>query len=105
MSADIRRYQFTKAVPTVEIESTLALALISTECLHGEAQVRLDAAHVMDPDTNVCVIDTATLVGRDLACLFTGFAAREFGPDAFQVERVNCDPMLSGGRESAVARC
>ena len=34
-----------------------------------------------------CVIDSSTAVGRDLNKLFVGFLQREFGEDAFHVER------------------
>ena len=56
--------------------------------LHGESQVRLDAAHAVDADQRSCVIDASTQVGRDINRLFTGFVLREFGPDSFRVHLV-----------------
>lgn len=87
MTADIYRYSFGPSVPFEEVEASLVLALMATESLHGQAQVRLDAAHAADKRT--CVIDASTPVGRDLNCLFIGFISREFGEDSFQVERVD----------------
>lgn len=82
------RYQFAAAVPGDEIEATLLLSVVAAESLHGETLVRLDGVYAFDPAARGCVIDTGTPVGRDLNRLFAGFAAREFGPSAFRVDRV-----------------
>jgi hypothetical protein len=89
MSRELYRYTFKPDVPLEDIEASLLLAVLSAESLHGEAEVRLDAAHVFDPERNVCVIDASTPVGQDLNRLFVGFVTREFGADVFEVERVN----------------
>ena len=89
MSSEIYRYNFVPALPLEDIEASLVLAIMSAESLHGEAQVRLDAAHFFDSDQRTCVIDASTPVGRDVNRLFVGFVSREFGEDAFRVERVN----------------
>ncbi len=89
MNKELYRYTFPPHVPLEEIEATLLLALWGAESLHGETQVRLDAAHFLDRDRRACVIDAATPVGRDVNRLFVGFVQREFGSDAFRVERVN----------------
>jgi len=91
MSRELYRYTFAPEVPPEEVEATLLLALFAVESLHGEAQVRLDAAHALDPDRRGCILDAATPVGRDLNRVFVGFLQREFGPDAFQVERVGAE--------------
>ncbi len=88
MSTEIYRYDFEEVVPTEEIEASLLLAVWSCEALHGEAQVRLDAAHFLDVAERQCVIDANTPVGRDLNKLFVGFLRREFGEDIFQVNRI-----------------
>ena len=89
MSAEIYRYQFATGVPARDIEETLHLAVLAAECLHGEARVRLDASYCMDADKRACVIDGGTEVGRDTCRIFTGFAMKEFGQDAFKVERLS----------------
>jgi hypothetical protein len=89
MGKELYRYSFEPDVPPEDIESSLLLAILATESLHGEAQVRLDAGHVFDPTKRVCVIDANTPVGRDFNLIFVGFLRREFGEDAFRVERVN----------------
>lgn len=89
MTKELYRYAFTPDAPIEEVEASLLLAILATESLHGESQVRLDAAHYFDPAKRACAIDAGTPVGRDLNRLFTGFMGREFGPDAFTVERVH----------------
>lgn len=82
------RYTFGQEVPLDDVEATIVLAILTTESLHGADQVRLDAAHFFDRDKRACVIDADTCVGKDFNRLFLGFVRREFGDDAFRVERV-----------------
>ena len=89
MRNEMYRYEFQSDAPLEEIEEALLLAILATESLHGEAQVRLDAAHYLDPAKHACIIDGSTAVGRDINRLFTGFLAREFGRDAFKVKHVD----------------
>jgi hypothetical protein len=89
MTKELYRYAFTPAVPIEEVEASLLLAIMATESLYGEAQTRLDAAHYLDPIKRACVIDAGTPVGRDLNRLFSGFLSREFGAEAFDVERAD----------------
>lgn len=89
MPRELYRYTFTGDIPLEEIEASLLLAVLATESLHGESQARLDISHFLDTDRRACVIDAGTAAGRDFNRLFVGFLRREFGEDAFQVERVN----------------
>ncbi|HEY7312936.1 MAG TPA: hypothetical protein VH643_26465 [Gemmataceae bacterium] len=102
MSQTFYRYLFAAEVPLEEIEATVLLALFAAESLHGEAQVRLDAAHQLDKEQRTCTIDATTPVGQDFNRLFTGFLSREFGPDAFRVERA-ADSAAGRSREVAAA--
>ncbi len=88
MTKELYRYAFSPGVPIEEVEASLLLAVLATSSLHGEAQTRLDAAHYLDTAERACVIDAGTPVGRDLNRLFTGFLTREFGAEAFFVERI-----------------
>jgi len=92
MSAEVYRYTFASSVPFEEVEASLVLAIMATESLHGQSQVRLDAAHAIDTEKLSCAIDASTPVGRDLNRLLIGFISREFGPDSFDVERVDSAP-------------
>jgi hypothetical protein len=94
MNSPVYHYLFLGPVPIEEIEVSLLLAVLATESLHGEAQVRLDACHVFDAEQRRCVIDATTQVGRDLNRLFVGFLRREFGEEAFKVERLEAMPRL-----------
>jgi hypothetical protein len=89
MTQQLFRYSFQHDIPIEKIEATLVLAVLATESLHGEPEVRLDAAHFFDTDRRICVIDASTDVGRDLNRLLTGFLTREFGEDSFQLDRVD----------------
>ncbi|HEY8506669.1 MAG TPA: hypothetical protein VIL46_18950 [Gemmataceae bacterium] len=89
MARVLYRYTFGPEVPVEEAEASLLLAILAAEGLHGEAEVRLDGAHYFDPGGRRCVIAADTRVGMDLNKLFVGFLRREFGEDAFQVERVD----------------
>ena len=88
MPKEVYRYTFKPNTSLEDLEASLLLAILATESLHGEAQVRLDAAHAVDVEKRSCVVDASTPVGRDLNRLFTGFVSREFGADAFNVERI-----------------
>lgn len=89
MGRDVYKYVFESSIDVTDVEASLLLALLAAESLHGEAQVRLDAAHFLDPAKRACIIDAGTPVGRDVNRLFVGFVTREFGEDAFQVERLD----------------
>ena len=97
MSKEVYSYRFNRDCPAREVEETLHLAVIAVESLHGQSRVRLDASYCMDSEQCGCVIDASTEVGRHIVRIFTGFAIREFGEEAFKVSRV--------GSEAAHARC
>lgn len=92
MTKEIYRYRTFPDVPFEEVEAALLLALLGCEGLHGEAQVRLDAAHFLDVEKRSLVIDAGTEVGRDLNRLFVNFLRRELGETSFTVERISTRP-------------
>lgn len=89
MSTCKYRYDFSTNVPIEDVEASLVLAILGVEALHGEAQVKLSAAHYIDAAERMCVIDAGDAVGQDLNRLFAGYARREFGPEAFRVKRLD----------------
>lgn len=89
MKRDIYRYNFSDDVPFRDVEESLLLAVLATESLHGRSLVRLDASFCLDEKKRACVVDAGTEVGRHIARIFTGFLTREFGEEAFKVERVD----------------
>ena len=88
MNRDLYRYHFKATVPLRDVEASLLLAVLATESLHGRALVRLDASFCLNTHKRSCVLDAATDVGRAIARIFTGFLTREFGEEAFKVERI-----------------
>ena len=89
MRTRVYRYDFNSSVSMEEVESSLLLAILSVESLHGETDVQLNAAHFLDPHQRSCIVDAESDVGRDLNRLFAGFLRREFGSDQFRVRRVD----------------
>lgn len=102
MNKHLFKYTFDPSVPIEDVEGSLVLAILAAEALHGQSQVRLDAAHAMDLKRRICVIDAGTEVGQDLNRLFVGFLAREFGEDSFHVERVP-SKVKPGGTDKKIA--
>jgi hypothetical protein len=101
MAPAVYRYQFEPDVPLGEVEHTLVLCLLAVQYLHGEAAARLTVGHHFDRRRRACVVDGRTPEGRDLAKLFTGFLAREFGSDRFRVEPARERPAAPDrGRDS-----
>jgi len=88
MNRELYRYNFNSKVPFRDVEESLLLAVLASESLHGRALVRLDASFCLDSKKRSCVVDAATDVGRAIARIFTGFLSREFGEEAFKIERV-----------------
>jgi hypothetical protein len=89
MSPEVYRYVFSQGVPFADVLSTLNLAIIAVESLHGESRSRLDARFTDDATKRAVVIDASTVVGQALNEVFVGYARREFGEDSFRVERIN----------------
>jgi hypothetical protein len=97
MVSNVYRYVFTEHIPFGEVEDTLQLALITLESLHGEVRVRLDARYAVEESKRACVIDASTEVGQQLNEIFLGYLRREFDDDAFEVKRVESEPMAMAG--------
>lgn len=85
----VYRYVFDSGVPFAEVLATLDLSLIAVQCLHGEASARLDARFARRAEAGTIAIDASTPVGHALNQVFVGYAQREFGAQAFRVERAD----------------
>lgn len=84
----VYRFQFKDDVAAQEIEDALSWAAFNAESVFGKPRVRLDASFLFDREKRVCVIDKTTEVGRHIAQVFTSLITREFGEEAFKVERL-----------------
>jgi hypothetical protein len=89
------------------IEAQLALAIISAECVFGQAKVRISAGYCISAANGtsngekglLVAIDISTEVGEHIAQVFTGLMIRQLGEDRFTVERVNqTEPKKGAGR-------
>ena len=92
MTKKIVRYTFTRSASMREVEETLLLAVLAIESLFGESAVRLEASFSVDLSRRTCVIDSGTEVGGALCRVFTGLVSREFGRDAFEIQRGDSPP-------------
>ena len=81
------RYAFKRHVDIDDVQDTLTLAIIGAENLHGRSRVRMDGWWRLDRQRRTCTIDASTEVGQDIARLFTGYLAKEFGETSFSVKR------------------
>jgi len=88
MTARVFRFSFSPDVPLDEAEMTLQVATFAAEGLFGMARVRLDFAYHVDAPRGVLVVDGTHDVGAIVVHLFVGLLLREFGEEAFRVERV-----------------
>ena len=88
MEREIYRYRFGDGIPTSEAEESLMLAVLAAESIHGRSALRLAGAFLFDAEKRSCVIDGSTEIGRHIASIFTGFLGKQFGDEAFKVERV-----------------
>jgi hypothetical protein len=89
MTQETYKYRFDpEAVPAQDLEETFMLALLAVESLHSRSRVRMEGRFNIDKHNRTCTIDAATPVGRDLACIFTGFATSEYGERAVRIERI-----------------
>ena len=85
MSKTVYRFQFEDDVPLEEAETSLILAIIAAEALHGQPAVRLSLRYLFSEEKRACVIDGDNEVAHQVVLIFTQFLLRQFGDDAFQV--------------------
>lgn len=85
------QFKFDNKVPFEEIDSTLMIATLAAECLHGRTRIQLDAHFKASRKDNICWIDGDTVVGQTIARIFAGLMVRLFGEKAFKVKRIMDD--------------
>ena len=87
MAREMYEYQFDPSTPMREVRDTLMLSVIAAEALRGRSEVNLNARFHLDEKRRICEVAADNLVGQDIAKIFTGLLTKEFGEDAFKVER------------------
>ena len=83
--SEVYKFEFDKGISKKKIEEDLATAIITAECLFGQARVRLNAAYLASK--NKVVIDVSNEIGEHITQVFTGLVTRRIGEDKFTVER------------------
>lgn len=101
MENTLYRLSFNASTAMSNVESVVALALMTIEDLHGEIAARLDIGYTFDADKRQCVIDARTPAGRNLSRILVGMLKREFGDTAFHVERL--ESQINADRHFSVA--
>jgi hypothetical protein len=91
MSRQIFRYEFSREIAIEDVQSSLVLAQMAAEGLHGPIDVILDAAFFVDQEEHLCLIDASNPIGRDFSRIFAGFLTREFSADQYFVELLEGD--------------
>ncbi len=95
----VYKFRFKENVPSKDVEENLFWAVFNTESIFGKPRVRLDASFIFDRDKKVCVIDKGTEVGQHIAQVFMSLITREFGEQAFKVERLATKEKLNHDRK------
>ncbi len=80
------RFKFKEGVSKLMIEEQVALAIITAECMFGQARVRLHASYAAADGK--AVIDVSSDVGEHIAQVFTGLMIRKLGETNFTLERI-----------------
>lgn len=88
MAVDVFRFSISSDVPLDEAEMTLQLATFAAEGLFGAARVRLDFGYQLDPQRHSILVEGAAKVGASVIRIFANLLFREFGDEAFRVERI-----------------
>lgn len=88
MNVDVFRFSISPDVSLDEAEMTLQLATFAAEGLFGTARVRLDFGYHLDPNRHAILVDGTKEAGAAVVKVFAGLLLREFGEDAFRVERI-----------------
>lgn len=89
MAVDVFRFSISSEVPLDEAEMTLQLATFAAEGLFGAARVRLDFGYHLDPQRHAILVDGTAEVGAAVIRIFANLLFREFGEEAFRVERLD----------------
>jgi len=94
------QFNFKPDVPFEEIDSTLVLATLAAECIHGRTQIHLDASFQAHRKDNFCWVNADSEVGKHIAQIFTGLIVRLFGEQSFKIERIVGDPIEANATTS-----
>lgn len=84
---EIVRFKLPAAATREETEEDIGLALFVSECLHGAAQVRLDASYLLNPDGRRCVVSVRGPAGETAVRVLVGLCNERYGEEGYDLER------------------
>ena len=88
MNKTIYHYQIKDGILLDAVKDSLLISIMAVESLFGRSRINLEARFRLEKMNRVCIIDVGTLIGETIARVFTGLLIREFGEQAFKVERM-----------------
>ena len=88
MNKTIYHYQIKDGILLDAVKDSLLISIMAVESLFGRSRINLEARFRLEKMNRVCIIDVGTLIGETIARVFTGLLIREFGEQAFSVERM-----------------
>jgi hypothetical protein len=89
MAKRIYRYEFAASAAIADVESSILLAEMAIESIHGESDSELDLGYFLHRQKRQLIVDATTEVGRNFNRLLVGFFRREFVGNDYSVERVD----------------
>jgi hypothetical protein len=87
MNKTIYHFQIKDGIFMSAAKDSLLLSIMAAESLFGRPRINLEARFRLERVSKVCIIDIGTKVGETIARVFTGLMIREFGEQAFKVEK------------------
>lgn len=88
-------FNFKSHVDMTEVDESLMLAALATECIHGRTAIKLDAVFSLIRCKREVTIRIDSEVGKAIGLIFCGFATKEFGERSFRVaklDKIHDDP-------------
>lgn len=90
LMSEICKFSFKHHISRKTLEERIALAIVTAECVYGQAKVRLHAGYTAADGK--AVIDVSSDVGEHVAQVFTGLMIKLLGEDSFTLERIAKEP-------------
>lgn len=91
----IVRFSLPREARHEDVANDVALALFTSECLHGKQQTRLEVTYFVSGDGRQCVLSIAGEAGESTTRVFTGLCEQRFGESGFRVETTGEGEVLS----------
>ncbi|MHB1001441.1 MAG: hypothetical protein ACYC27_19555 [Armatimonadota bacterium] len=73
MTRTVYKFTFTKEVEISDINNAMAMAAIAVEAIYGEPAMKIDGKFYVSDRQRICLIDSESQLGQDLAKVFAGF--------------------------------